>query len=89
MSRPMTFAEFANVLNHVTKYNSPFVTRLKECPVVKYIDPVFDMRTNTVFSITFRGFGPEYLFHCQNEKRDMPESLHQRCMDFLLSGKHE
>ena len=83
MSRPMTFKEFADVVNHIQRYNSPFSTRLAECPCVKYIDPVFDMRTNTVFSIRFRGFGGEKLFHCQNECRDLPNSLFERCMDYL------
>lgn len=83
MSRPMTFAEFANVVNYVQRNNSPFVTRLANTPCVKYIDPHFDMRSNTVFSIVFRGFGPEKVLHCQNECMDLPDSLHDRCMAFL------
>lgn len=89
MSRPMTLAEFADVLNHVQKFNAPLANRVAGVPVVKYIDPCIDMRSNTVFSIGFRGFGSgDYLFHCQNEQRDRKESLYERCMDFLTTGKH-
>lgn len=90
MSKPMDFTEFAKVINHVKDNNSPFKARVFPKPVVKYIDPVFDMRSNQVFSITFRGFGGgDYNFHCQNEKRALNETLYERCMEFLMTGKHE
>lgn len=86
MSRPMNFTEFAAVLNHVIRFNSPMVGRSQAAPVVKYVDPVFDMRTNSVFSITFRGYGSTYNLHCQNENRSLTESLHERCMSYLQDG---
>lgn len=83
MSRPMDFKEFAAVVNHISKNNSPFVGR-SDVPTVKYIDPHFDMRSNTVFSITFRLMGGgEQVFYCQNECRDLKESLFERCMAYL------
>lgn len=93
MSRPMSFREFADVVNYVKSYNSPFATcptivdgKQVRVPVVKYIDPCFDMRSMTVFSVGFRGFGDGINFHCQNECRDLPESLHDRCMKWLGGG---
>lgn len=83
MSRPMNLREFADVVNHIQRYNSPFATRLAECPVVKYMNPCIDFRTNTVFSVKFRGFGSEHVLHCQNECRDLKESLFERCMSYL------
>lgn len=93
MSRPMTLKEFADVVNFAKDHNGPFATspvvdrygKRVRIPMVKYIDPHLDLRSNTVFSITFRGFGigSEKLFHCQNECRDLPESLYDRCMTYL------
>lgn len=79
----MTMHEFANVVNHAMRYNGPFVTRLAESPVVKYIHPSIDLRFNNVFAISFRGFGGGRILHCQNECRDLPDSLHDRCMKYL------
>lgn len=89
MSRPMNMTEFAAVLNHAMKHNGPFVHGSKDAPVVKYIDPHIDLRTNDVFSITFRGFGGETLLHCQNECRDLKESLFERCMTYLKGEQDE
>ena len=90
MSRPMNFKEFAEMVNFIQNHNSPFSgghrwdgERAIRLPVVKYFDPVFDMRSNTVLSVTFRGFGSERLFHCQNECRELPESLFERVMKYL------
>lgn len=52
MSKPMTFKEFAEVVKYIQDHRS-FVDGNWKYPRVKYIDPVFDMRTNTVFSVTF------------------------------------
>jgi hypothetical protein len=41
------------------------------------------MRTNTVFSLTLRGFGGDQSFHTQNEFRDAQESLYDRVMRYL------
>lgn len=83
MSRPMNLKEFAELVNHIQRCNGPFTTRLVGCPVVKYMDPCFDFRTNTVHSVMFRGFGSEHVLHCQNECRELPESLFERCMAYL------
>jgi hypothetical protein len=83
----MTMHEFANVLNHARRYNSPQVTRLKEAPVVKYIDPHISLTTDSVFTMGFRGYGGETVIHCQNECRDLPASLHDRCMTYLRTGE--
>lgn len=84
LAKNMDMKEFAEVLNFAMKYNGPFVTRLAEMPCVKYIDPHIDLRTNSVFSITFRGFGnADRTFHNQNEERLNPVSLRDRCMAYL------
>lgn len=82
MSRPMNLREFADVVNHIQKHNTPF-NALPGMPVVKYMNPVLDFRSNVVFSVTFRGFGSEHVLHCQNECRDLKESLFERCMAYL------
>lgn len=84
MSVPMSFQEFADVVKYIAEYNSPF-KRKPNMPVVKYIDPHFDMRTNSVFSITLRGYGTEVLFHTQNECRDLPETLQERIINYLTT----
>ena len=84
LAKTMSLTEFAEVLNYARKNNSPHVTRLIEIPCVKYIHPSIDLRTDTVFSITFRGFGGgEKVLHCQNEERLNPVSLRDRCMSYL------
>lgn len=82
MSKPMSFQDFAEVVTYIANNNSPF-NRKPNKPVVKYIDPHFDMRTNSVFAITFRGYGTETVFHTQNECRDLPETLKERIMKYL------
>lgn len=82
MSLAMTFNEFAILVNFVKNKRSPYAKGLL-ARHVKYIDPHFDMRTNDVFSITFRGFGDERQFHVCNECRDIKESLFERCMSWL------
>lgn len=83
MSRPMNLREFADVVNHIQKNNTPFAYIYGKTPCVKYMDPVIDFRTATVFSVKFRGFGSEHVLHCQNECRDLQESLFERCMTYL------
>lgn len=83
MSRPMNLKEFAELFNKVLNDHSPLSPK-PGCSPVKYIDPVFDMRTNTVFSIRFRMFGAKDItLHCQNECRDLKESLFERCVAAL------
>jgi hypothetical protein len=50
---------------------------------VKYIDPKIDTRDWMCFAIVFRGGGNEVVFHTQNECRDLPKSLYERCMTWL------
>ncbi len=81
MSDPMGFAELQELLAHIEEEHHPFVrTRGKQ---VKYVHPSIDMRDSKVFSITFRGFSWEREFYTQNECRDLPDSLFERCMKFL------
>ena len=60
----------------IQSYNSKY-------PHVKYIDPTFDMRTNTVFSVKLRGSFGERSFYCTNEARDIAENMYERIMKFL------
>lgn len=87
MSRPMNFHEFVEVLTHIQTRNAPLSRVNRNLPVVKYVDPVFDMRTNTVFSITFRGWGSDITFHCANEYRDHPKSLKDRVLEYLTTER--
>ena len=80
--KTMSLAEFATLFKHIQEEHSPkTMPHLVKC--VKYIDPHFDMRTNTVFAIGFRGYGWDKVLHTQNEYRDLPDSLYTRCMNFL------
>lgn len=81
----MTFSELAILLNHINQHNT--MLSRGTAPVVKYVHPNLDMRTSTVFSITFRGYGTAaILFHTQNECSRLDKSLFDRCMDYLLTG---
>lgn len=86
MSRPMDMKEFAALVNFIKKHHSPFSTEPPASgsrKTIKYIDPHIDMRSFTCFSISFRGFGGEKNFNCQNECMELPESLYERCMTWL------
>lgn len=79
----MSFQEFADVVKHIAQHNSPGKDSYP-LPTIKYIDPVFDMRSNTVFAVTFRAFGSEAMtFHTQNECRELQESLKDRILSYL------
>lgn len=81
----MSFQAFGDLLKYIQQNNSPLTVQ-PGYPSIKYIDPIFDMRTNTVFALTFRGFGfDDKPFHTQNECRDLPESLQERVMAFLTT----
>jgi len=83
----MSFQEFGNLLNYIANRNSPMKAFPR--PSVKYVDPVMDMRTNSVFAVTLRGFGFEdKVFHTQNECRDLPQSLEERIREFLDTPLH-
>jgi hypothetical protein len=79
----MTFDEFRALLDHIMDEHHPYDFLKGKRKVVKYVDPHVDMRDGKVFAVTFRGWGWEQLFHTQNECRDLPESLFDRCMAFL------
>lgn len=84
MSQPMSMAHFSVLYKRIRDNHSPFSCSRPNARRVKYIDPHIDMRTNTVFSITFRGFGFEDKnLHCQNECRELSETLFQRCLRWL------
>jgi len=83
----MSFQEFVDIIKYVQKHNSPFVHRKPGHPTVKYMDPCLDMRTNTVFAITLRGFGNTQLFHTQNECRDLSQTLKERVLAYLTNGE--
>jgi len=88
MSKAMSFQEFGELLKFIKENNSPFKSPYPR-PTVKYLDPVFDMRSNTVFAITLRGFGnADAVFHTQNECRDLPQSLDERVREYLNTPLH-
>lgn len=79
----MSFQEFADLVKYIQVNNSPMRGR-RNYPSIKYVDPHLDMRFNTVFALTLRGFGMEDItFHTQNECRDLPQSLFDRVKEFL------
>lgn len=82
MSEPMNFQETGELLRRILEQHSPF-TAQRGMPVVKYVDPHFDMRTGHCFAVKLRGYGWEEFFHTQNECRDLPESLYTRVINFL------
>lgn len=88
MSRPMSFQDFADIVNWITHHNSPF-KRDAGVPVVKYIDPTFDMRMNCVFRVELRGFGNSVVFNTVNEDRDLTESLKDRIMTYLTTKREK
>ena len=82
MSKPMSPDELNELLRHISLEHGPF-RRPAIGKQVKYVHPNIDMRSNCVFSITLRGYSWEEHFYTQNECRDLPESLFERCMKFL------
>lgn len=81
MSKAMSMGEFGKLLEHVRRDHS--FCRQTHGRYVKYIDPHIDTRTWQCFAITFRGGDGEITLHTQNECRDLPESLYERCMAWL------
>lgn len=82
MSRAMTMSELAELLKHI-KQDHSFCKSKDGQRYVKYIDPHIDTRTWDCFAITFRMSGDDVTIHTQNECRDLPESLFERCMSWL------
>lgn len=88
MSKAMSFNEFGQLLKHIAEHHSPFSHTDHNTRMIKYVDPHFDMRSNTVFSIKFRTYGGEYDFHVMNECRELEQSLYERCMAFLKEPRY-
>lgn len=78
----MTMQELGDLLKHIRAEHS-FCRPANQGKYVKYIDPHIDTRDWMCFSIGFRTFGDPVVFHTQNECRDLPESLFERCMKWL------
>jgi hypothetical protein len=88
MSRALTFQEMADVMMFISANNSPYGGARPGLPVIKYMKPHIDFRTNTIHSVVLRKFGGvEVEFHCVNEFRDMQLSMKERIMAFLTTGK--
>lgn len=81
MSRAMTFREFNDLLILIAK-NHSMLTGTSGFRV-KYIYPSIDMRTNSVFAVRLSSGFQELFLHTQNECRDMPETLFERCVAVL------
>ena len=81
MSAAMTMKELGDLLNHIKSDHS--FCRSKNGRCVKYVDPKIDTRDWMCFAIVFRLSGDGVVFHTQNECRDLPQSLYERCMEWL------
>ena len=83
MSAPMTMKEFGDLLNHIRTDHS-FWRASNGQRHIKYVDPHIDSRTWHCVSVKFRGGSTdEVVLHTQNECRDLPLSLYERCMKWL------
>lgn len=75
--------ELGDLLNNIRTSHS-FCRPIADARHVKYVDPHIDTRDWTCFAITFRGgSAQEKHLHTQNECRDLPRSLYERCMSWL------
>lgn len=82
----MTFDELREVLEFINQNNSPVYGSKKNCPTVKYVDPVLDMRDQRCFCIKFRGYGDSTVFTTINQWGDHPLSLKERVMLYLTGN---
>lgn len=87
----MSIADLGTLLEYIHRNNSPFAPgRMyngKQGPIIKYVNPVIDMRGGQVFTVVLRRFGDEVVFSTTNENRDKPESLEDRIYHYLLTGE--
>ena len=84
MSRQMNFEELQTLLQHIYISHSPTGNFMRGHRVVKYVEPVIDMRDGKCFAIKFQMFGDgDTTLYTQNEQRNNPESLFDRCMSWL------
>ena len=84
MSQPMTLDEF-NKLIAIIQDKHCFTSKnfKSENVAIKYVKPIFDMRTNEFYCITFEMYGHNKTLHCVNDCRDLEQSLFDRCIEFL------
>lgn len=92
MSANMTTSDLNTLLQYIHRNNSPFspgrMYNGKQGPVIKYVDPVIDMRDGRVFSVRLRGFGGRDVnFYTGNEHIDNPLSLEERIYHYLATGE--
>lgn len=84
VSRPLTLDEFNQLITIIQdKYCFGGKNWKPENVAIKYVTPIFDMRTNEFYSITFEMYGHKHTLHCVNDCRDLEQSLFDRCIDFL------
>lgn len=89
----MSLVELDTLLKTICVQNGMYANRKQPCggwlPMVKYVSPNIDTRTQTCHSIVFRqGTGGEVVFHTQNECSDLPESLFERVNAWLKTPVH-
>ena len=66
----MTLQQYFEIVDFVQKYhkfgyvgpNAIVINGQKHCLLIKYIDSVYDSRTNDVWSVTLRGLSPKITF---------------------------
>jgi hypothetical protein len=84
MSRPLTLDEFNQLIAIIQDKHCFGGKNWKpENVAIKYVTPIFDMRTNEFYCITFEMYGHKHTLHCVNDCRDLEQSLFDRCIDFL------
>lgn len=72
-------------MNKIADDFNPFNKCSMKALNVKYVYPSIDFRTNTVFAVHIKTMGgADYVLHTQNECRDLPVSLYDRCVRVLL-----
>jgi hypothetical protein len=82
MSAGMTLRECFDLITYIANNNSPERSPYPR-PCIKYVDPHVDMRTNTVFAVSLRGYGDTKDFYITNEFISEPKSLEQRIREYL------
>ena len=81
----LTIDEFKGILKYIDEYHSLVKGRR-----IKYVDSSFDLRTNEVWRVVIRPFGPnEKIFthtNATDESRRIP--LKEQIMEWLREGEH-
>lgn len=76
MRKPMSFAEFRELLNFIQQYH-----KFGKGKSIKYVTPHIDMRYGNIHAIEFRGFHDK-TFSITNENKD--KDLLKWIMDWLI-----